>query len=562
MVIIWVDRSSGMKITEGYIRSGDTGDFVYEVNKVLLESNENEINIELKHCKLKTKYAYERFVYMTNNDYGLKNIAFPIIEKKNVVIDGQGARLDCIGRILPFYITDSENVTIKNFVIDYKRPMFSQGEIVAVGSDYFVLDIDKEKYPYIIKNGILVFVGEDYTEEFVHGMLEFEKETKRPVTDASDISVWSSLRAEELQNGQLKILYNFKKRIPKIGNMLSIKHERRYVPAIAVNSSKNITLENITIYHAGTMGVVAQFSENITLKNVQVKLEDGSDRIVSANADATHFVGCKGTLLVEGCRFENQLDDSINVHGNYLRVTKIIDDSHVVVEIPHRQQVGAFGLEIGAELTLHNDKTMLLEGSAKLADYKVINNKYYELYFTQPFDFKDDIDYCIENAQAYPVVIFRNNICGKNRARSILLSGAKDILVEGNIVDSEGACIKISGDMDNWYESGATSNVVIRNNKFSRRNTAAWGKAIFDIDPEMEENEDGRYYHKNILIEDNEITINDLPLFYGQSVEKITVRGNTFVADGLKSTADMPIKLAHVGELVFENNFIKGASEE
>ncbi len=548
-----------MKITEELIRTSPLNDFVYEANQaVLYANNGDEIMIEMKNCDMKRDFSLERFIYMTNNDFGLKSIAFPIINKKNLVIDGKGARLNGIGRVLPFYITGSENITIKNFVIDYIRPMFSQGEIIEVSQDSLVLKIDKDKFPYKIKNGILVFVGEDYEEEFVHGMLEFDKETKRPLYDTIDISVWNPLIAEELPNGNLKVFYTFRNHIPRVGNLLSIKHERRYVPAIAIDTSKNIILENINIYHAGTMGVVAQFSENITLDNVKVVLENGTHRVVSANADATHFVGCTGELLIQNCRFENQLDDSINIHGNYLRVIKVLDNNKVIAQIPHRQQVGVFGLKVDSKLTLHHDKTMLFEGEVILEDFKIINNKYCELKFKQAFNFKPNMEYCIENADAYPNVVVKNSIFGKNRARSILLTGAKNILIEGNTIDSEGAVFKISGDMDNWYESGATNNIIIRNNIVKRSNIKTWGKAVFDIDPEMEEFVKDRYFHNSILVEDNEIHLNNFPLVYGQSFKELKFIGNKFIVleDDNFTEKTMPMDIHNYGKVVFENNKI------
>ena len=36
---------------------------------------------------------------------------------------------------------------------------------------------------------------------------------------------------------------------------------------------------------------------------------------MSAIADATHFSGCLGEILLDGCHMEGQGDDGINVHG-------------------------------------------------------------------------------------------------------------------------------------------------------------------------------------------------------------------------------------------------------
>lgn len=61
------------------------------------------------------------------------------------------------------------------------------------------------------------------------------------------------------------------------------------------------------------MGLIVERTENITLNQLIVSSDD--DRLVSTRADATHFIGCKGTIRAENCRFEHMLDDGINVHG-------------------------------------------------------------------------------------------------------------------------------------------------------------------------------------------------------------------------------------------------------
>lgn len=541
-------------INKKNILNNPVNDAVYEINHILFETEEDaEIMLEKDKYDLKTTYACEDFIYMSNNDFGHKNIAFPIVGKKNLVIDGNGSTLNGIGRISPFYISKSENITIKNFVIDYERPFFSQGEVIEIQDDGIVINIDKKLYPYKIKDTVISFIGEDYISDFVHGILEFSKKDRRPEIDAIDNGIQGSLVGEEIEEGILKIKNKFRK-LPHVGNILSIKHEKRFVPAISINKSKGIKFENIWVKHAGTMGIVAQFSEDITLDHFTVDVDYDTERIVSANADATHFVGCKGTILIENSNFYNQLDDIFNVHGNYLRVHKVIDNKKIIVEIPHRQQVGAFGIEKNTKIMICNDKTMLNLCANKVLDYRVINNKFYELDLLKEFNFEGDQQYCIEDIDCLPNVTIRNCTGGKNRARGILLTTAGDILIENNELDMEGAILKISGDMDNWYESGYTRNVIVRNNKMKRRNHAAWGKAIFDIDPEMDELVENEFYHKNIVFEGNEITMNGFPLVYGQSIEKMKFLNNTFIGEEVKNEKDLEIKVRNLGNITFEGN--------
>ncbi len=544
------------KINNELISKCKVDDAVYCINEMILDANADTL-FEFKRniYDIRSLYAHQEFCYISNNDYSLKNIAFPIIDKQNIIIDGKGSRLNCIGGILPFYIKNSENITVRDFVIDYERPFFSQGTVMESGDDYVVIDIDKKKYPYDIVNSLVRFLGEEYESYFVHGLLEYDKEERRPIPNSIDNFLKTSMRAEQTSEGYLKLFFDWNLK-PTIGNIITIKHERRYYPAIAIDESIDIKLENITIHHAGTMGVVAQFSENIHIDKVDIIPDKDSDRVMSVNADATHFVNCSGTLLIENSRMESMLDDILNVHGNYFKVSHVISPREVIVEIPHFQQVGAFGLKRGAGISICDKDTMLEVGRTTLTDTKKINNRFFNLVFDSPFDFLVDKEYCVDDCESYPNVIFRNNVCGKNRARGILLTGKKPILIENNVIDTEGSAIKINGDMHNWYESTNTTSVIIRGNKISRKNKANWGTAIIDIDPAMKTQVQGEFFHGDMMVEDNEVIIDGTPFFYGYSFGNLTVKNNHFITydKDINSDETLSIEASNCKSFIVENN--------
>lgn len=547
-------------ITKETIEKSYINDPVYCINKAILSAQDDtEIILEKGEYELRQTYAFQHFLYMSNNDFGLKNIAFPVIGKKNITIDCGESKLIGIGNILPFYISDSENIQIKNFTLDYKRPFYTQGEIVESTDTYAVLKIDKKQFPYTILNGVIRFIGEDYESDFIHNILEFEPVGNRPLKNVFDNAMWAPLKADEISEddgiGLVKIYLEWSFR-PTCGNVLTIKHERRYLPAIALNCSDNVKINNATVYHAGTMGVVAQFTKDISIDNLKVMVEENSDRVMSVNADATHFVNCTGTLILENSILESQLDDVINVHGNYLKITKVIDSKTVIAEIPHRQQVGAYGFKDGCELNICNAETMLTLGQAKLKETVHINNKYYQLNLENAFPFKDGETYGIDDVNSYPKVIFRNNICGKNRARGLLLTGNKEILIENNIIDAEGTAIKVNGDMDNWYESTNTSKIIIRGNTISKRNEVNWGVGIIDIDPGMLKQVDGEYFHGDMIVEDNKFILGESPFFYGFSFKSLDVKNNTFICENSPVTGDkdLTVKATNCGKITLSGN--------
>ena len=84
-----------------------------ELNRVCELLNDGD-TLSLGGVKLDIteKDIFKKHYFISNNDSGEKPIVFPIISKKNITIDGEGADLIFHGEILPFVIDNSENICI------------------------------------------------------------------------------------------------------------------------------------------------------------------------------------------------------------------------------------------------------------------------------------------------------------------------------------------------------------------------------------------------------------------------------------------------------------------
>lgn len=125
------------------------------------------------------------------------------------------------------------------------------------------------------------------------------------------------------------------------GTVVAMRGWGRPTPGIFLSHDLNTTLENIKVHYAEGMGLLAQFSENITLEKFCVCLKGEDDpRYFTTQADATHFSGCKGKITSCNGLYEGMMDDAINVHGTYLKVVKRIDDHTLVGRYMHDQSWG------------------------------------------------------------------------------------------------------------------------------------------------------------------------------------------------------------------------------
>ncbi len=490
------------------------------------------INFEKGHYHFWADKAYEKFYYISNNDSGQKRIAFPLINYNNITIDGNGAEFIMHGRIVPFVIDNSRNIVIKNITIDYNRAFFTQGRVVASGENFVDLVIEKKEFPYRIEYGKLIFIGDGWESDQIIHLLQIEPDTYFPSYGMSDDYCKGKIfKAKEVGENVVRLESSDFRYIYDVGKYVTISHEIRECPGIVISCSKNILIDKVNIYQAGAMGVIAQVSKDITLNNVNIKVRDGSDRVVSLNADATHFVNCYGKITMSNCCFESQLDDAVNVHGVYTIISDILSVNEIMVEFMHYQQYGIPLYSVGDTIAFIDRSTLLTIAQGRIADVKIINCKYVRLTFENSLPKEVNMNTAIENIDRMPDLEITGCLTGKNRARSFLISTRGKVLIENNELHSAGCAIKISGDANYWYESGAVTDVTIRKNKIVDCNFGiGWGIASIDIDPEVENSDKiNGLYHHNISIIENEFDTFENCIVYARSVDGLRITDNKII---------------------------------
>jgi len=485
-------------------------------------------------------FAREEYLFISNNDEGLKRIAFFLDGFENFEIDGQGCLLMCHGFILPFVVSRSSRITLRNFRIDWHRTFHSEGVITGVGENYVDLKI-AEQFPYEIEHGRLVFTGEGSDTYKINNALEFDSKRRETAFQVYDnYEIGKRHRAEELAPGHVRFHAEFLKPEPQVGNVLALIDEDRHCPAITISRSANVLLEKVSLHHAGGMGVIAQLSSDVTLRHVTVAPAPGSERMISLRADATHFVCCRGDILFEDCEFSHQLDDPGNFHNVYTPIVHRVSQRGLIVCLKHFQQLGLEPYEAGHLVEFVQRASLLQDSGYELAAVKVLNKDHTLLEFAEILPEHVGPGWAVGSLHWVADVTVRRTKVHSNRARGYLVTSGGKAIFEDNYFHSPGAAILIEGDADHWYEAGAVSDLIVRNNIFENCNYGVWGRAIIDINPKIQpEHRAEQRYHHNIRIEGNEFRTFHPEILNAHCVNGLTVRGNT-----IRFTDDYP----HNGE--------------
>jgi len=473
--------------------------------------------------------AYEAYYFISNNRHGLKRIGLPLINRRNVTIDGGGAQFIFHGEIIPFVVDRSTGITLRNFSVDWERPFYSQGEVVASDVDGVDVALDPIMYPYRIETGHLIFEGEGWESPLTTGVFAFDPKTRAPAYlsgDSMGLGYPKNIRAEAVGKGVVRLCANFPQ-LPELGMVVVFRHHHRHIPAVFLIASQDLLLEGVTLFQAGGMGIIGQFCENVKLLACEVTPAAG--RIFSVCADASHFVNCRGEIRVEDCLFENQLDDPLNVHGLNTRITEIIDGHTILVELVHHEQHGVSVGFTGDAMRFSDNATLLGYARNKIAEVERINARYARVRFVDPLTEEVKLNHVIENMDWTPDLYVTGCTIRNNRARGFLASTPGKIRIWGNQISASGSGIKISGDANYWFESGAVEDVEIRDNDFGEccYGDAPWGKAVIDIDPEIAHPETNpACFHRNIRIENNRFATSDIGILFARSVDGLTFAGN------------------------------------
>lgn len=503
--------------------------------------------------------ALKMSFHISNHDQpNIHPVCVPLVDLHNVHIKGHGSLFLFHDLVLPMLVMDSSQVSVSGIGLDYERSYYSEAEIVELTDEATIVKIDKDKYPYELRGNRLQFIGEGWTSAVNSGII-FQKNSGHILEGTSDYG--GTPQVTLLENGLLSLNWNLKSKKAQPGDIITLRNWSRPHPAVCLYRAYSITLKDVPMHCSQGMTLLAQRSGDIRISGGGSYPRKETGRAYSASADATHFSNTKGLLLVENGVYKGMMDDAINVHSTCLSIEEIIDKNTIRAVYKHGQAVG-FEVFLPGETLRFISGPTLEEGSlAKIKNVRKLNTREVLITLEKPLPKQVKAGDAIENADYQPEVIFRKNIVGNNRARGSLFTTPKKVLVENNLFDhSSGSAILLAGDAQGWYESGACHEVIIRNNKFINNLTSRYQftNAIIAIFPEVKKLADQKkYYHHNVLIENNEFHTFDVPLLFAISTEGITFRKNKVIYNNdFKGWGQKPFQFKRCSRILLEGNKI------
>ena len=504
-------------------------ELIYDILENLPENCENVIEFEKGTYHFHRKGSKKMQLFSSGGLSVENYVVFPIIEKKNLTIDGNGSEFVFCDRVQPIIAQCCENITFKNFSMDYSFLRYAYGDIIAIDENGFEIEMDRDMFSYYIDGNCLCFkCGEDILSTKTRRLSV--KRIAPTTSRAFHFSIGDTLAersgaapnilvdAEKISGG-IRFTYrpeteytNFQK-----GDRICIAYDNnREAQAFWCERSKNINVKNVTIYRGGGMGFVADLCEEILLDGYKIELKKGREEYYTTTADGVFITNCKGKFTMCNSHISDTYDDAMNIHGYYTVVDEIIDKRTVKIIHPHPSHVGIIPCFKGDEIHFSTTDNYDDVGSAV-----VENITYDEMRENIVITFDRDVELkkgmLLENPSRMPDVLLENNVV--EHCPHIRLS-SKNMVVRNNKLYLNAFDLYIHDLIAFWGECGATDNVLIENNVF--------GNAEHNLVVRSSRPETSNHLHKNITVRNNTFIKKQEEAIIYEKVENFVMENNNF----------------------------------
>lgn len=358
-----------------------------------------------------------------------------------------------------FIVQGATGLRIRNLIIDYDPPPFTQGTVVAVdaANGRFDLRLDAgfptPDAPWFATGDPVNQMG-----------MAIEAQERRPKRGAPDFflasgwrereaGVWT-IQLAEAERGKAKHL---------VAGDRFVLLSRRGNGAFLFSETTDCRLEDVTVHASPSLTVSLTGSDRMTVRELAVTFRDGATRLIASNGDGIHCQRNRGGPLIEGCLFEGLCDDGVNIYAPPLIVRQVLSLTQIAVTRsatvrpgdllqvfdPQAGVVRALVKATGVEERQHEQIVTLdrpIAGIVAGADHRTADTVY--------------------NLSASGAgYVIRNNHFRDHRRFGLNLRAGEG-LVEGNKFEQLGGHGISVGNEPSWPEGPVASDILIQGNHF------------------------------------------------------------------------------------------------
>ncbi|SET68134.1 right-handed parallel beta-helix repeat-containing protein [Paenibacillus sp. NFR01] len=450
----------------------------------------------------------------------LKTIGLHFKDLRHLTLEGNGSLFIFHGKQTMFVLDGCIGVEIRNVYVDYACPTVTEMTVIDAGDGYLDVSVHPDSR-YELSNGRVDWVGEGW--RFTEGPMQVYDPAGN-ITWRTDNRLERASYAEELEPGRLRLHVDPGPDIAA-GMVLQARDGIRDQAGVFITGSTNIRFTACGLHFMHGLGIVGQFSRDLSFRQLALAPRPETGRTVAGFADFIHLSGCRGKVEITDCRFTGAHDDAVNVHGTYLRIVGRPADNQVRVRFMHPQTYGFQPFFPGDQIEFVAAESLTAYAEGRVEAVQWLNPR--ELLLTLASRTPQDIgpQDVIENVTWTPEVEIRNNSFERIPTRGILISTRRRTVIAGNRFERmRMSGVLIAGDAASWYESGGVQDVEITDNVFIE--CGGIGQPVINIAPENSVRSDGTPVHRNIAICGNDFKLSHSCILNAKSTQGLLFRDN------------------------------------
>ncbi|TCM96342.1 hypothetical protein EV294_105209 [Paenibacillus sp. BK033] len=484
----------------------------------------------------KAAYSITNTASEEENPDVTRTIALLMKGQRRLTLEGNGSLFVIHGKQTMLLLDNCEDIEIRNLRFDYARPTVTEMTVERIGEK----ELDVQVHPdsqYKLEDGRLTWVGEGWT--FRGGPVQHCDIDANRTWRVDD---WPSRAKRIEETGSRRLRFHFgDNAIPDVrpGITVQMRDGIRDQVGVLIAGCRRVRLTELGIHFMHGLGVVGQFSEDLTFSSLELAPRRETGRTVAGFADFIHLSGCRGLVSITDSKFAGAHDDAINVHGTYLRMVDQPAPNQVKVRFMHPQTYGFQAYFPGDEVAFVSADSLASYAAGRIAAVESLNPREFLLTLEQPAPTLLGEQDVLENLTWTPEIVIERNHFARIPTRGILVTSPRKTTIRDNRFESiHMSGILVSADANSWYESGAVTDLLITGNVFDLSGGAEF--PILRIAPENEHSTGEMPVHRNIRIEDNRFKVSQAPLLSARSTEGLVFRRNDILLEqmGQESTAE------------------------
>jgi hypothetical protein len=402
-------------------------------------------------------------------------------------LNGNGAQLINSTRDSTLTISSSSRVTIRDLTIDYDPLPFTQGTITAFDKTATQITV-KVDAGYPDDPAFLATI----TDGFFRVM---DRATRALKPGARDFL--TPAKVERLTPGLIKVTLRwsandcFPSQLPvKVGDVVAITNT--YGHAVVVDGSDATSFIDVKLLASPDFGILENGGPGSMLLQ-RVSIVPGprpqgatTDRLVSTNADGTHYIAVEHGPVIEDCKFANTSDDAVNVHGFYHYVVAKPGPRHYLLT-----PKWDIGLAAGDEIESCDDLTFRSLGRTRIAQFSKrhapeLKTKIAAIWKDKSPTTQADLIYDVVLEQDLPLKVGDSvtslsrigagtmvRRCSFHACGHVVVKAPNTIVEDCQFAYSSTIALQAGSDIGFWSESGFADNLILRNNRFTHAMTGA-----------------------------------------------------------------------------------------